>query len=103
MQHKTKYKLTCFLHFQELLKFEVDAKADKLTEICRKVDGNLDVLQNTGPEYSAAKKQLETIKEACSELKAGLLLFNEKNELKWESIQEQFKDLHETEVNKDEL
>ncbi|CAL8384968.1 unnamed protein product [Arctogadus glacialis] len=79
------------------LKFKMDAQADKLTEQCRIVDGTLDFLKNTGPEYSAAKKQFETMKETGSELKAGLLLFNEKDELKWESIQELFKDLDETE------
>ena len=81
----------------------MDAQADKLTEQSRIADGMLDVLQNTGPEYSAAKKHLETLNETSSELKAKLLLNNEIGELLWESIQELFKDLHETEVNKDEL
>ncbi|CAL8384978.1 unnamed protein product [Arctogadus glacialis] len=88
---------------KEHYKFKMDTKADKLTEQSRIVDGILDVLQNTGPEYSAAKKQWETLKETGSELKAGLLLINENCELLWESIRELFKDLDETEVNKDEL
>ncbi|CAL8300949.1 unnamed protein product [Gadus morhua 'NCC'] len=58
-------------------KFKMDAQADKLTEQTRIVDGMLDVLQNTGPEYSAAKKKLETLKENSSELKAALLQINE--------------------------
>ena len=70
----------------------MDAQADKLTEQTRIVDGMLDVLQNTGPEYSAAKKKLETLKE-----------INENGELVWESIRKLYKDLYETEENKDEL
>ncbi|CAL8376716.1 unnamed protein product [Gadus morhua 'NCC'] len=88
---------------KEQFKFKMDAQADKLTEQIRIVDGMLDVLQNAGPEYSAAKKQLETSKETGSELKAKLLLNNENSEFLWESIRELFKDLDETEVNKDEL
>ncbi|CAL8377540.1 unnamed protein product [Boreogadus saida] len=88
---------------KEHFKFKMDAQADKLTEQSRIVDGMLDVLQNTGPEYSAAKKQFETSKETISELKATFLLNNENSELLWESIRELFKVLHETEVNKDEL
>ena len=81
----------------------MDAQADKLTEQTRIVDGMLDVLQNTGPEYSAAKKKLETLKENSSELKAALLQINENGELVWESIRKLYKDLYETEENKDEL
>ena len=81
----------------------MDAQADKLTDLSRMVNGVFDVLQNTGPEFSAAKKQFETLKETCSELKAKWLLDNKNSELLWESIRELFKDLDETEVNKDEL
>ena len=63
----------------------------------------LDILQNTGDKFPGAKKQLETLKEYSSELKAELLLINEKGELLWESIRKLFKEVHETEVNKDEL
>ncbi|CAL8384993.1 unnamed protein product [Arctogadus glacialis] len=101
---KNKDVLESSINFlKEHWKFKMDALADELTEHSRIVDSMLDVLQNTGPEYSAAKKQLETTKEAFSELKAELLLNNEISELFWEFTQELFKDLDETEVNKDEL
>ncbi|CAL8376747.1 unnamed protein product [Gadus morhua 'NCC'] len=88
---------------KEHFKFKMDAQADKLTDLSRMVNGVFDVLQNTGPEFSAAKKQFETLKETGSELKAKMLLNNENSELLWESIRKLFKDLDETEMNKDEL
>ena len=66
----------------------------------------LDILQNIGHEYSAAKKQFEASMEPGSELNAELLRMNEYQVLLLESIKveiEQIKDQHETEVNKDEL
>ncbi|CAL8377536.1 unnamed protein product [Boreogadus saida] len=106
---KLKAKFLLFNDDKELLleycqkedyKFKMDAEADKLKEQIRIVDGILDVLQNAGPEYSAAKKQFETSKETNSELKAEWLLNNEKNELLLESIQEDIERI-KAEVNKD--
>ena len=81
----------------------MDAQADKLTEQTRIVDGMLDVLQNTGPEYSAAKKQFEKSKKIMAKVQAQLPLNNENIEHLLESIRELFKGPDETKVNKDEL
>ena len=82
------------------------ALAGELTDQNRAMDAMLDILQHTGPEFSAAKKGFEALKESDSEIKAKLLWINENNELLWESFEEELKrtkDLLETKVNKDEL
>ena len=66
-------------------------------------DVTLEVLQNIGPEYVAAKKLFEAVKESIPELKAKWLPSTKDIKLFWKYFQKEIEGLkvfHETEVIK---